>query len=618
VTPLLTLLDVHRHFGNRPILDGVSFTVNRGDRIGILGVNGAGKSTLMRVVVHGGLSHDPEEQPDAGEIRRARGLRLRYVPQEPRLRPEATVLELLREGQAGWVQSQAHLGAEGLDHEIHALHAEFDLPPLDARVGALSGGEARRVAIAAALLDHPDLLALDEPTNHLDVTAVEWLEQVLVTRVDALLLVTHDRRFLDNVATRILELDRGKIYATEGGYTRFLEAQAARLANEAGREEKRAAFVRRELEWVRRGPAAQTKKQQARVDRFEAAVEARPEPGQRAPDAGGPKLRIPPGPRLGKRVVETRKLGVDLGGRTLVRDLDLALKPGDRVGIVGPNGAGKTTLIRTLLGLRPPSRGEVLIGPNTVPVFLDQSRAELDDEKTVAEEVAEGNDWVQLPDEVVHVRSFLRGLLFDDRAAETRIGRLSGGERNRVLLARLLRRGGNLLVLDEPTNDLDLVTLTVLEDALQEFPGACLVVSHDRWFLDKVATALLVFEGEGRVVRYEGGWSDHERRGREVVRKARPTEAAPARVPEPAPAAPAATVEPAARRKLSYKEQRELAGMEDAILGAEAHLGALEAQVADPGIWKGLGPDGARALHAQLEAARAEVERLYQRWSELA
>lgn len=624
--PLLTAVDLYKVQGNRVLLDSVGFTLHEGDRVALLGLNGVGKSTLLRIVAG-------EERPDAGEVRRRRGLTVAHLAQEPRLPPAATVHDALLAGQAthtalrqrvsalearipGLAGAEAEramhelaelhehlerLGGWDLTHARAALHDALDLPDLDAPVSALSGGERRRVALAATLLAGADLLVLDEPTNHLDTQAVAWLEGWLRARARALLLVTHDRYFLDRVATRILELDRGHLHPGEGNYTAWLEAQAERLRLEARAEEKRAAFVRRELEWIRRGPSAQRKKDRARIDRFEAAVAAKPEAGMLRP--GSMEFRLPRGPRLGRTVLELRKVGRKAGERWLFRDLDLALVPGERLGILGANGAGKTTLVRVMTGELTPDRGQVVIGANTRFAIVDQARAGLREDLTVAQEVAGGNDVVELEHGPVHVRTFLRTLLFEDSQADTPVGKLSGGERNRVALAKLLRRGGNVVVLDEPTNDLDLPTLSVLEDALMDFPGCAILVSHDRWFLDKVATAVLVFQGDGRVVRYEGGASEALRR-------------LPPRRPEPyPPPPPVPTVATPRARKLSWKEKQELEGMEAAITAAEARLEDLERRLADPATYRA-GLD-LRALAGERDAAHAEVERLYARWAEL-
>jgi ATP-binding cassette subfamily F protein uup len=504
------------------------------------------------------------------------------------------------------------------EHEVRTLAAALELPPLDAVVGKLSGGERRRVALARAILARPSLLALDEPTNHLDAETVSWLEERLRDWAGALLLVTHDRYFLDRVVTRILEIDRGKLYAYEGGYSRFLELQADRLAGETTREQARKAFVRRELDWIRRGPAARTTKQQARIDRFDAAVSAAPtaEEKRQAPLT----LKLPTGGRIGKTILELRDLGKrvpgsDDRGRWLVRHLTLTLKPGDRIGIVGPNGAGKTTLVRTLLGQLPADEGEVVVGQNTRFAYLDQTRADLSPDKTVLDEVADGNDHVFLEDGPVHVRTFLRMLLFDDRFADTPVGTLSGGERNRVQLARLLRRGGNLLVLDEPTNDLDLMTLGVLEEALQTFPGCALVVSHDRWFLDKVATAILAFEGDGKIGFYEGDYSAWAARAKAAAAAQAAAKMPAEKLVKPMPTAVEKPKAPAAR-KLTFKEKQELAGIEAAIATAEARVAELTATLNDPAVYKSRAAE-VPGLVAGLDAAKAEVDRLYARWQEL-
>lgn len=598
---ILTAEGLDKSFGPRRVLRDVSLSVHADDRIGLIGINGGGKSTLMKMLVAGaiggsgvGEAEASALEPDAGRITFRRDLRLEYVAQEPRLDLDGSIGDALSRG------------GEVAAHEIDAMVAALRLPDTGTRVGTLSLGERRRVALGRALLGRADLLALDEPTNHLDTSTVEWLENRLRARSGALVLVTHDRYFLDRVATRILELDRGLIHAYDGDYSAFLERQAERLATEAAHERGRASFVRRELEWIRRGPAARSTKQQARIDRFEAAVAARPDEDQRP--TGPLSLELPSGGRLGKTILELRGVGRAIGGRQLFRDLTFTMKPGDRIGIVGENGAGKTTLVRTLLGLDPPDTGEVVIGHNTRVAYLDQARAELDDERTVLDEVAGESDHVLLESGPIHVRSFLRMMLFADDAASTRIGDLSGGERNRVQLTKLLRRGGNLLVLDEPTNDLDLVTLGVLEEALIDFPGCALVVSHDRWFLDRIATGILAFEGDGRVVFHEGNHAAYQARRKAAARAGATPKAKKPRAPRPA-----ATSRP---RKLTFNEKRELAGIEEAIAAAESEVATLEATLSDPDVFKARGPE-VPDLIAKLDAARAEVERLFARWETL-
>jgi ATP-binding cassette subfamily F protein uup len=563
VTAVVTVQDLHKAFGNRRVLGGLSFAVHEHDRIGLIGANGSGKSTLLKMMVHGAggdREPDPALEPDAGLITWRRELALEYVAQEPRLAAEHTV------GQA--------LAREGVpEHEMHSVSAALQLPPHEARMGNLSIGERRRVALARALLGKPDVLALDEPTNHLDATTVEWLENRLAAWRGALIVVTHDRYFLDKIATRIVELDRGKAYTYEGDYEAFLLAQAERLAVESEHEAQRASFVRREIEWIRRRPKARTTKAKARIDRFDAAVAAKPG----VDDRRGPAmtLQLPSGPRLGGTILELDGVARSLGGKLLFRDLTLVMKPGDRIGVVGPNGAGKTTLLKTMLGLEPADGGKVILGANTRTAYFEQGRTELRDELTVLEEVGDGYDFVELPGGRVHVRGFLQMLAFPDSVADTTIGKLSGGERNRVQLARLLRRGGNLLVLDEPTNDLDLPTLAALEQGLLSFGGCALIVSHDRWFLDRVATAILAFEGDGKVTLYEGSYTFYAER--------RPAAIRATATPEPARKPDAPRVRP---RKLTFKEARELASMEEAIVAAEGQVAELEATLSDPTVFK--------------------------------
>jgi len=593
VSALLTVQGLEKRYGTRRVLAGASFALHERDRIGMIGANGAGKSTLLKMLVARATGDDdPALVPDDGLITWRRDLTIEYVAQEPQLDPDASVAAALaRDGVA--------------DHEVATIAAALQLPPMDARVGNLSNGERRRIALARALLGRAEVLVLDEPTNHLDAPTVEWLEGRLAAWPGALIVVTHDRYFLDRVATRILEVDRGKVYAYDGDYGEFLLKQAERLAAEAEAEYQRVSFIRREIDWIRRGPPARTTKAKARIDRFDAAVAAAPSQDDRRPNAL--TLRLPTGPRLGGTIVELAHVSKALGGKVLFDDLSLVMKPGDRIGVVGPNGAGKTTLIKTILGLAPPDRGAVTVGANTRPAYLEQGRTELRDELTVLEEVGDGYDFVELPDGKVHVRSFLRMMAFPDSVADTRVGQLSGGERNRVQLARLLRRGGNLLVLDEPTNDLDLPTLGALEEALVAFPGCALIVSHDRWFLDRVATAILAFEGDGKVTLYEGSYSFYAER-RPKPEPARKREAKEPRDPRPA--------KPAGPRKLTYKERQELAGIEGTIAAAEARVAELEATLSDPAVFKDRATE-VPELVATLDAARAEVERLFARWQEL-
>jgi ABC transport system ATP-binding/permease protein len=630
MTAILTALEVRKRLGDRQLFDGVSLTVHERDRIGLIGRNGAGKSTLLRMLVHGapataavagelGIGQGgpsegavPELEaltPDDGQLAWKRDLRLTYVPQEPRLAEALSVRDVL-------------FGGEAAEHEVLAIADGLKVARLEAKIGELSLGERRRVALARALSTGADVLALDEPTNHLDARTIEWLEARLLSLPSALLVVTHDRYFLDRVATRIAELDRGKLYSYEGDYSEFLLRQAERWSTEAEAEHQRASFVRREIDWIRRSPEARRTKAKARIDRFDAAVAAAPGIGAQLP--GKAELRLPTGPRLGSTIVDLKKVSKTLGGKQLYSDLTLIMKPGDRVGIVGENGAGKTTLMRTILGELPPDSGTRTIGSNTKFAYLEQGRTDLVDDRTVNEEVGEGYDFVELPDGKVHIRGFLRMLAFADGAGDVKIGQLSGGERNRVQLAKLLRRGGNVLMLDEPTNDLDLVTLGALEQALLEFPGCAFIVSHDRWFLDRVATGILAFEGDGQVTFYEGSYSfyqerreqrekEQKERDRAAAEEARVKAAKASGQPLPGDKGKAAPGKP---RKLTFNERRELTAMEETIATAEANVAQLEAWASDPQLFK-IPADEVKAKLAELDAARLRVESLYARWQEL-
>jgi ATP-binding cassette subfamily F protein uup len=594
VSALLTVQGLEKRYGTRRVLDGASFAIHERDRVGMIGANGAGKTTLLKMLVARAMGVDDATLiPDEGLITWRNGLKLEYVAQEPPLDPEATVEETLtREGVE--------------DYEIATIANALQLPPMESKIGTLSGGERRRTALAHALLGRADVLVLDEPTNHLDTPTVEWLEQRLSSWPGALIVVTHDRYFLDRVATRILEVDRGKVYAYEGDYAEFLLKQAERFSTETEAEYQRVSFIRREIEWIRRGAPARTTKAKARIDRFDAQVNAAPTVDDKRPEKLA--LQLPTGPRLGSTIVDLKGVGKSLGGKQLFSNFTLTMKPGDRLGIVGPNGAGKTTLIRTILGDLPPDNGTVVVGSNTRPAYLEQGRTELRDDLTVLEEVGDGYDYVDLPDGRVHVRGFLRMMAFPDSVGDTKIGKLSGGERNRVQLARLLRRGGNLLVLDEPTNDLDLPTLGALEEGLIAFPGCALIVSHDRWFLDRVATAILAFEGDGQVTLYEGSYSFYAERRK---KKAAPSK----KETKPPPMTNTKTTGVQARR-MTFKERAELAAMEETISAAEKKVNDLETTLSDPSVFKDR-PTEVQTLISELDAARTAIEALFVRWGEL-
>ena len=637
---LISAHGLERSVGERPVLDGVSLTIEVGDRVGLIGRNGAGKSTLIRCLLD-------LEPVDAGEIIRKRDLRARVVEQVPRLDPDATVGEAVLSGLEAaraleaeleaveaamptadptaleaLVHRQAELGerlqqqgGRNFRHRAEAMLHALSAPSTDRRMGELSLGERRRVALAAGLLEAPELLILDEPTNHLDVETIEWLEEHLRSYSGGILVVTHDRHFLDRVVTRIAEIDRGELATYPGNYRRYLEQKAERDAAEARAEANRRRAIRSELDWVRRGPPARTTKSKARLQRFDAMVDDAPKAR-----LGEASFRLPHPPRIGKTILELKKVTKRFGARTLIRDLDLVLTRGARVGIVGPNGAGKTTLLRMILGELDPDGGEIVRGHNTVMVYADQGRTDLDDDNTVIEEVAGDGDKVFVGDHPVQVHTFLEGLLFDGAQQRAKVGTLSGGERTRVALAKRLREAGNLLVLDEPTNDLDLATLRVLEDALVDYPGCVLVVSHDRWFLDRVTTAVLAFEGDGRVVLHEGGHADW-RAHRDRAARPPPDDRGSAS-PTPKPARPGASLarpgggERPRKKRRGFAEQREFEGMEAAILAAEADVETREARLADPAVVRELGAKVADELRA-LDAARARVEALYTRWEAL-
>jgi sulfate-transporting ATPase len=517
--------------GGRKVLEDIWLSFLPGAKIGVLGLNGAGKSTLLKIMA--GLDKDY-----AGEAFVAEGATVGYLPQEPQLDPKKTVQENILEG-LGHLKSMLdrfnevsnRLGEVTDDDEMNALIAEqaelqekidaanaweldrtieiamdaLRCPPGDADVSKLSGGERRRVALCRLLLQKPDLLLLDEPTNHLDAESVAWLEHFLHDYPGTVVAVTHDRYFLDNVAGWILELDRGRGIPWEGNYSSWLDQKQKRLAQEEKQETARQRTLERELEWIRQSPRARQAKSKARITAYEALVaQAR----EQAPEQV--QISIAPGPRLGSNVIDAEHLRKGYGDRLLIEDLSFRLPPGGIVGVIGPNGAGKTTLFRMIIGQERPDGGTLKIGETVKLGYVDQSRDTLDANKTVWEEISGGLDVIEIGTRKVQSRAYVAGFNFKGSDQQKKVGLLSGGERNRVHLAKMLKSAANVLLLDEPTNDLDVDTLRALEDALLEFPGCVVVISHDRWFLDRIATHMLAFEGDSQVVWFEGNYQDYE------------------------------------------------------------------------------------------------------------
>ena len=484
---------------------------------------------------------------------------------------------------------------------------KLGLTDRDRLCGTLSGGEQRRVALARAIVAEPDLLLLDEPTNHLDVGTVEWIENFLADYRGSCLFITHDRCFLDRISTRIVELSHGKFYSYQGSYADFLAAKAERETREDIAEEKRRSFLRSEIEWVRRSPKARLKRNLGRMKRFD-EIAARSGP-IRDSDM---ELLIPAASRLGNKTVELKNVSLSFGSRKIIDDFSFEFEPGSRIGLVGPNGIGKSTLLKIITGSLIPDRGEAVAAPTVEFNYIDQSRLVLDPEKSVLEEIGEGVENVQLGTEKISVWGYLKRFLFEDERINTKIKYLSGGERARLTLAKILKQGGNFLILDEPTNDLDLSSLRLLEEALLSYGGCLLVVSHDRYFLNRVCTGILTFDPGGKIVYTPGDYdySLEKRRERRAAAEPAPVRetAKPSAAPSPAPAR--------TPRKLSFKENRELEGMEEAVTAAEEKIAEIEACFGDPDFFEKYGSRSAE-LQRELDAARAEAARLYQRWEEL-
>ncbi|MDX1996676.1 MAG: ABC-F family ATP-binding cassette domain-containing protein [Thermoanaerobaculia bacterium] len=591
-TLLLSAQNLTKQYGQRPVFEELSFHLFEGDRVGVIGPNGSGKSTLLRILA--GL-----EEPDSGTRAPRKGCRVGYVPQDPELDPAASCQAVVED---------ALLGLPIEDFERHDRARRqlgrmgFEDP--ERRVGELSGGWKKRLAIALELAREPDVLLLDEPTNHLDLEGVLELEKILLAEPRAFVVVSHDRRFLENIARRMIEIDRvypDGLLEVAGRYSDLLERRDEVRRNQLEYQETLANRARREVEWLRRGPKARTSKSSARIDAAHELLDELAEVRGRTREAST-ALDFEGSGRRTKQLLVARGLTKSYGKRTVLNGIDLVLTPGLRLGLLGANGSGKTTLLSLLAGTLEPDAGTIDRAPALQTVLFDQARETLDLTVSLRRALAPESDSVVYQDRAVHVASWARRFLFRNEQLDTPVAKLSGGERARILLARAMLRPADVLILDEPTNDLDIPTLEVLEESLLEFSGALLLVTHDRYLLDRVSNVILALDGQGGAETFAdlGQWEEQQARPVTSEKVASP---APARVKAPS------------AKRLSYLEQREWEGMEAAVLAAEEALGTAEARLADPAIATDAGELQRRS--GELAAAQAEVERLYARWAEL-
>lgn len=627
--PLISLDNAQLAYGHVPLLDRAEFKIDKGERVGLLGRNGAGKTSLLKAMVGTVMLDD-------GAVWRAPGLRLGYVPQEPPLDDAATVFETVAGGlealQTTLIDYHAVLLQlaepehdpklqDKLDELTHALEAndgwrmqsriESTLQQLelnaDAKIASLSGGWRKRVALARALVSEPDLLVFDEPTNHLDIAAIDWLEEFLRGANVTLLFVTHDRRFLDRVATRIVELDRGILRDFPGNYTAYRKRKEDMLAIEAVRQEKFDKVLAEEEVWIRRGIEARRTRNEGRVRRLE---RLRVERAARRDRLGQVNFSLATGERSGELVAELKHVGKSYGDRVVIDDFSSRILRGDRIGLIGPNGIGKTTLLKLLTGEVAAEQGTVRLGTKLNIAYFDQLRAQLNDESTLLETISPGTDFIEIGGQRKHVMSYLEDFLFPPQRARAKVKSLSGGERNRLLLARLFTQPANALILDEPTNDLDLDTLELLEALLQDYSGTVFLVSHDREFLNNVVTQIYAFEGAGRVVEYVGDYDDWER-----VKSVQADTANAVRLPTQ-DARNAAPDKPRSRVKLSFKETNELNALPEKIVGLEKEQSEINERLLDSGLYRSQ-PEQVKILQQRLEAIGVELINLLERWEAL-
>jgi len=589
---LITLRDITLAFGGPPLFDGMTLQIEPGDRLCLLGRNGTGKSTLLKLI-------SGEIPPEGGEVIRSQGLRVALVSQEIPREVSGTVFEVVAQ------HPHAAIGGEQWEHEqqVERVLNRLHLEPED-EFSSLSGGTRRRVLLARALVAAPDILLLDEPTNHLDIETILWLEEFLAKNITTCIFVTHDRAFARRLANRIAELDRGRIYAFSCGYDQFVERREALLEAEITRMALFDKKLAQEEAWVRQGIKARRTRNEGRVRALKALRE---ESRQRRTRQGTATIRLQEAERSGRLVIKAEKVSFSYGDRSVIRDLSTTIMRGDKLGIIGPNGSGKTTLLRLLLGELEPQTGTVHQGTKLEILYMDQMREQLDPQKSVAENVGEGNDTLIIDGRSRHIIGYLQDFLFSPERARSPVSILSGGERNRLLLAKLFTRPGNVLVLDEPTNDLDAETLELLEDLLMEYSGTLLLVSHDREFLNNVVSSTLAIGSDGSVRETVGGYDDWLRE--QAAENA-------AVVTAQKPMQEKAKPQKERPRKLSFKEERELEALPDRIAELEQEQGQMHVTLADPEFYKNAGPEVVR-LNARLETLDAELVAAYERWEEL-
>ena len=616
--PLLQLSEISLAYGHVPLLDHADLVVEAGEHIGLIGRNGTGKTSLLRIIEGGA-------RPDDGKVWLAPGLKVASVEQEPSLEPRQTVFEAvaLGVGEARQLLLDYHAAAQAGDLDrMHALHEALDRAnawaiehrieatldrlklPADTFVDVLSGGMRKRVALARALVLEPDLLLLDEPTNHLDVDAIEWLEEALAALSGSVIFVTHDRRFLDRVARRIIELDRGRLTTYSGNFSEYEKRKAEALAIEEVRGRKFDKELAQEEAWIRKGVEARRTRNEGRVRRLEALRAEREARRQRV---GKVELSLSAGERSGRLVAELEDVSKSYGDKRVVEHLTCRVMRGDKIGLIGPNGSGKTTLLRLLLGEIAPDSGRVRLGSKIAVAYFDQLRAALDEEATIADTISPGSDFVEIDGSRRHVISYLENFLFPPERARALVKSLSGGERNRLLLARLFARPANVVVLDEPTNDLDIETLELLEALLQDYAGTLFLVSHDRAFLDNVVTQTIAFEGAGRWKEYAGGYSDWKRASKASSTPAENAQASRGKERR---------VTSGKRAGLTYKEAQELEALPGTIEALEREQDDLARRLADPALYQDRTVD-LKAMNARHAQNEVELSRLLERWEEL-